>query len=148
MCMLKRLAELGVSIEDLLSTYTLRIRVQVEQNAPLWMFYLTEQLSKDIEKVQKMASYIILGKHAHRDYLCNLAILDLEPLDQRRNKLAKNFANKILKHPVHKQIFKIIHSKTKSGNRIEIPKCRTARFERSTVPSLAKLINKELKHKL
>ena len=47
---LKRLAELGVSIEDLLSTYTLRIHVQVEQNAPLWMFYLTEQLSKDIER--------------------------------------------------------------------------------------------------
>ena len=98
--------------------------------------------------MQKMALYIILGKHAHRDYICNLAILNLEPLDERRNKIAKNFAKNILKHPVHKQIFNIIHSNTRSGNRVEIPKSHTTRFEKSTIPSLAKLINKELKHKL
>ena len=148
MWIIKKLSEIGASIDDLLSTYILRIRIHIEQNCPRWMFSLTQELSNAIEKVQKTALYIILGIYSHRDYYCNLAILDLEPLDQRRNKIAKNFASKIIKHPAHKNIFKIIKLMSRSGKRVVIPKCRTARYEKSTVPSLAKLINKELNHKL
>ena len=144
MWMLKRLAELGVSTKKLLSTYTLRIRVHLEQNAPLWMFSLTEKLSKNIEKVQKMALYIILGKHAHRDYICNLAILNLEPLDERRNKIAKNFASNILKHPVHKQIFNKSSPDLVTGSKFQ----KAIQQDLRKALSLAKLINKELKHKL
>ena len=84
--------EAGGSIENLILTYNLRIRVNIEQNISLWMYSLTNTLKNRIEKVQKIYVFIILGKHAHMDYLCNLAILDMEPLDVRRGKMALKFA--------------------------------------------------------
>ena len=148
MWILRRLAELGVSVDYLLETYNLRIRVHIEQNAPLWMFSLSKTLSKKIENLQKTALYIILGKHSHRDYYCNLAILDMETLDQRRNLISRNFAKKTLLHPEHKKMFKTIQCNTRSGKRVIIPKSQTARYRKSTIPALAEIINKELKDKL
>ena len=113
------------------------------------MFSLTQRASKKIEKVQKIALYIILGNHAHKDYFCNLAILNLDTLESRRLIIAKNFSTKILKHPEHRKMFKISASKrTRSGKTIIEPTTRTARYRKSTVPSLARLINSELQHKL
>ena len=96
---LRRLAELGVSMDKLLLTYNLRIRVFVEENAPLWMFSISKKLRQKIEKLQKISFYIILGKHADQDYNCNMAMLDCVPLEERRQKIARKFAIKILKTP-------------------------------------------------
>ena len=65
--MLRRLSELGTPIHLLILTYTLRVRVHLEQNVPLWTFNLTKVMARKIERVQKIAAYIILGKHAHKD---------------------------------------------------------------------------------
>ena len=88
MWILRRLVEHGVSIDHLLLTYTSRIRVCVEENVPLWMFNISKEMELKIEKLQKISLFIILGKNAHQDYLCNLAMLNLEPLDERRQKIA------------------------------------------------------------
>ena len=89
-------------------------------NVPLWTFSITKTMSTKIEKIQKIATYIILGKEAHRDYLCNLAILDLAPLSDRRDEIASNFGNKIYKHPIHKTIFQTTNSQTRFGNRVVV----------------------------
>ena len=72
-------------------------------------------------------------------------MLDMEPLEERRQKIALNFATKILKHPEHRKNFNYRNSdyfyyKTRSGKKVIVPKFRTARYGRSTVPALAKLI--------
>ena len=106
-------------------------------------------LSNKIEKVQKIALYVILGNHAHKDYVCNQAILNIESLEDRRTTIAKNFATKILKHPEHQKIFNItVTEGTRSGKRIVEPFTRRARYAKSTIPSLAKMINNDLSHKL
>ena len=149
MWMLRRLSQLGISIERLLLTYESRIRVFLEQNVPLWMFSLSQKLCRKIEKVQKIALYIILGNHAHKDYFCNLAMLNIETLEERRHTIAKNFSVEILKHPQHRKIFKVSDNKrTRSGKLIIEPPTRTARYSRSAVPSLARLINRELQDKI
>ena len=74
-----------MSIEKLLETYKLRIRVFVEQNVPLWLFNLSAQMSKKIERLQKVALYGLLGRSADQDYFCNLAMLGLETLKDRRD---------------------------------------------------------------
>ena len=51
-------------------------------------------------------------------------------------------------HPEHKKMFKTIQCNTRSDKRVIIPKSRTARYRKSTIPALAEIINKELKHKL
>ena len=145
---LRRLVEAGVSIENLVLTYNLRIRVHIEQNVPLWMFSFNNTMKTKIEKLQKISVFIILGKHAHTDYLCNLAILDMEPLDVRREKMALKFARKILKHLEHRQIFTFKNDMTRTGKTVIVPKYVTSRYRDSTVPSLAKLINEKLAHRI
>ena len=146
---LRRLVEHGVSIENLLLTYTSRVRVCVEENVPLWMFSVSREMETRIEKLQKISLFIILGKHAHRDYSRNLALLNLEQLDVRRQQIAINFARKILKHPEHRKMFNIINSnRTRSGKKVVVPTSRTTRYEKSTIPSLAKLINEKLADKI
>ena len=63
---LRRLAEQGVSKDLLLLTFCSRVRVCVEQNVPLWMFSLTKNQNDKIERLQKMAMYIILGQDADK----------------------------------------------------------------------------------
>ena len=144
MWILKRLAEMGVNSDDLLMTYQSRIRILLEMNVPLWHFSITKKLSQDIEKVQKACLFIILGKHATHDYQCNLAILDLEPLSDRRNDLCKEFANKAFKHPVHGKMFKPNQSTTNTRGerrRVIVPVGKSVRYNNSAVPSLARLLN-------
>ena len=130
-------------------TYNLRVRTFVEQNVPLWMFSVSNAMKIKIENLQKISVYIILGKLAHKDYLCNLAILDMEPLEERRQKIALKFAAKILKHPEHRKIFNYKDSNiTRSGKKVIVPKFRTSRYGNSTVPSLARLVNQKLAHKI
>ena len=145
---LRRLAEFGASIEELYITYKLRIRTHIEQNAPLWMFSLTQELKKKIERVQKISLYVILGKEAHEDYLCNLAILNAQPLEERRQKIALKFASNILKHPEHRKIFSYTGENTRSKKTVVVPFTRTVRYQKSTVPALAQLINQKLAHKI
>ena len=142
MWILRRLAELGVSIEDLLMTYTERIRIMVEQHVALWSFAISKSLIWEIEKVQKVACFIILGKHSSPSYLCNLAILDLEPLEVRRETLCKNLATKIFKHPVHRNMYTFKEGRdTRAGRKVVVPSTSTKRYETSSIPSLAKMIN-------
>ena len=96
MWILKRLAEMGVSIDDLRIAYLSRVRVHLEQHIPLWGFSISKTLSNKIERVQRACLFIILGRHATSDYFCNLAMLNLEPLANRREILCKKFARKTL----------------------------------------------------
>ena len=91
----------------------------------------------DIEKVQRACAIIILGKLATTEYFCNLTLLNLEPLVDRREQLCTKFAKKTVKHPVHRNMFKI----NPHNNKVVVPVARTARYEKSTVPSLARIIN-------
>ena len=129
--------------EDMLMTYESRIRVLLEPNVPLWHSSISKQLSKSIEKVQKACVFIILGKLATHDYHCNLAILGLEPLQDRRNYLCKTFANKTFNHPVHGKMFSRNEGRQTRGPRrkVNVPVGRTARYNNSAIPSLSRLLN-------
>ena len=140
MWILRRLVELGVSHEHLILTYVTRIRCYLEFNVPLWSFSASQIILKKIEKVQRIAVFIILGKEAHRDYLCNLAILDLEPLAYRRDLICQNIAKKIFRHPTHRNMFQLA-PKTRSEKLVIEPHSKTKRYERSAIPSLAKILN-------
>ena len=142
MWILKRLSELGVSVEDKLMTYESRIRIFLEQNVALWHFSISKKLSHALEKVQRSCVIIILGKLATTDYFCNLTLLNLEPLADRREKLCIKFAKKTFKHPVHRTMFQINPiSNTRDPRKVIVPKAKTVRYEKSSVPSLARMIN-------
>ena len=147
---LRRLAESGgVSVEYLLLSYFSRVRVCVEFNVPLWMFSLTKVQKDKIERLQKIALYIILGKNADKHYSVNLAKLNCDTLEDRRQKIAENFAKKTLKHPEHRKIFNFdVSKKTRSGKKVVIPKFTTERYRNSPIPSLGNIINLKFSHKI
>ena len=142
MWILKRLAEKGVSIQDLLMTYKSRVRIHLELNIPLWHFTISNTLSNTIERVQKSCLFIILGKCATTDYNRNLAILDLEKLESRREEICIKFAKRMTKHPVHRNMFESKDGiNTRAGNKVIEPAAKTERYRRSSIPSLARIIN-------
>ena len=113
------------------------------------MFSLTKVQNDKIERLQKTALYIILGKDADKHYSVNMDKLGCDTLQDRREKIAENFAKKVLKHPAHRTMFKFdLKSKTRSGKKVIIPKSSTARYSNSTVPSLGNIINEKLTHKI
>ena len=142
---LKRLVEFGVPIQDVLMTYCERVRVHVEQHIPLWTFSISNILSDKIEKLQKSAVYImlpLLGSTAQPDYQDNLALMGLEKLEKRRNSLSHKFARKVFKHPEHSKMFQINGGRvTRTARRVIVPPARSSRYDRSTIPSLAKILN-------
>ena len=88
------------------------IRSVVELAVPAWHSGLTLAQSADIERVQKVALCIILGNfrtgRKRVSYNKNLSVLDVEPLEERRNMLCKTFAKQTLKTR-HKDMFKEQH---------------------------------------
>ena len=142
MWILKRLAEFGASIDDLLLAYLSRVRVHLEANAALWCFSISQKLRNKIESVQKACLFIVLGRHATPDYFCNLAILNLEPMANRREKLCRRFAHKKFKHLAHSKMFTINkNNSTRSGRKVIEPQTKSARYRKSSIPNLAKILN-------
>ena len=85
----------------ILDVYIKEIRSVLEPAVPAWHSGLTVKQSADLERVQRVALYIILsdtitGKSEY-NYDMSLVILDIEPLYIRREQLCVNFARKTLK---------------------------------------------------
>ena len=60
--------------EYIIDTYNKEIRSLLEMAVPVWHSGLTKKQSKDIERVQKTALYIIFGENYHDyDVACTLA---------------------------------------------------------------------------
>ena len=91
--LLRRLRNLGTPTTDLVQVYTRQIRSKLELAVPVWACSLTQSDSRDIERVQSTACYIILGVQ-FESYSKALITLDLETLEARRLRLSQNFALK------------------------------------------------------
>ena len=73
------------------------VRSIFELSSVVWSSSLTQDNSDDLERVQKSAVRIILGKNFD-SYEDALMRVDLESLKDRREVLSKNFAKKCLEN--------------------------------------------------
>ena len=105
---LRRMKRLNLDPLIILDVYTKEIRSVLELAVPAWHSKLTVRQSADIERVQKIALFIILSDHltgiSEYSYDMALALLDLEPLSFRRDKLCLTFAKKA-EHSRHSDMF-------------------------------------------
>ena len=98
---IRRMKVLDMDPLIILDVYIKEIRSVLELAVPAWHSGLTVKQSADLERVQRVALYIILsdaitGKSEY-NYDMSLVILDIEPLYIRREQLCVNFARKTLK---------------------------------------------------
>ena len=137
---LRRLKSLGVEPLFILDVYIKEIRSVLELAVPVWHSGLTIKLAADIERVQRVAVTIILGERL--PYYLSLAILNIEPLSDRREKLCKKFASKTLKSR-HSDIFvsNIASYQTRHKQKFRTSHCNTKRFFNSPVNFLTRMLN-------
>ena len=135
----------------ILDVYVKEIRSVLELAVPAWHSGLTVRQTADIERVQKVALYIILsdpstGKSEY-SYDMALVILNLEPLDVRREKLCLTFAKKSLKSR-HSDMFTkrtYMYDMRQATNQYAEHNSNTLRCYNSPLNYLTRLLNTDKK---
>jgi hypothetical protein len=122
--------------------YMKEVRVHLELAVPVWHSGLTLKLSADIERVQRIAVSILLGRYDF-DYGRSCAMLGLKPLYIRREELCKRFAVKTTSSKCrHNDLFKIQTSGYNTrGQYYREHLCHTSRFYKSALPYLTRTLN-------
>ena len=134
------------SKQDLKSIYLTFIRSVLEQSAVVWHSSLVKRNINDLERVQKAAVRVIMGRQ-FTNYKKSLQELNLETLEKRRETLCLKFAKNCLKNEKLKDMFPLKKSKHKmkkrNENKYEMKKNRTKRLKMSALPYMRKLLNDE-----
>ena len=122
----------------------------MEQSAAVWSSSLTQKNIKDLERVQKSAVRIIIGK-SYESYTETLKELDMKRLSERRDLICLKFAKTSLRLDNFKKLFpmqKNIHDmETRQNERYHVVRSYGKRYAVSAIPSMQKLLNKEHKKK-
>ena len=142
---IKRLANHGATLDDLIDIYIKQVRSVLEFGVPVWSSSITNEEVKDLERVQKSFLQIALGS----EYSCYedaLAQTGLENLENRRTKLCLSFGKKAAKHPKHSHWFQKKNEEKLPNTRsvkqkYNEPICRLERFRKSPIPYLTRLLN-------
>ena len=143
--LLRRLKKLGASQKALLDIYAKNVRSVLEYAAVVWHSSLTSQNTAQIERVQKAAFAIILG-NKYQTYNEACLTLGMKMLSERRTELARCFAAKASKHPIHSQWFIPNDKQTNTRQNqpaFKPPQARTSRFLKSAIPYLTNCLNGE-----
>ena len=90
--------------QDLKKIYLKYIRSVLDQTSVLWHSSLSQKNIKDLERVQKVAVRVIMGKNFN-NYQESLLELNLKNLNARRQDMCLNFAKKSLKNNKVKNMF-------------------------------------------
>ena len=150
MSLLVKAATFTTSKMDLKNIYLTFIRSIIEQSAVVWHSSLTKRNRSDIERVQKAAIKVIMGK-SYTTYKNGLEYLNLDTLDQRREKLCLKFAKQCLKTEKVKKFFPLENTKhvmkTSKKRTFKIFKQNTKRYQNSAIPFMRKLLNNEYERK-
>ena len=138
---LRRLKISGAS--ELKTIYCQNVRSILEYASVVWHSGLTLENKANIERVQKCALSIILGKD-YISYENAMSILDLESLCRRREKLSIKFAKKSFKSEKFSSWFVPDENPLNTRRKIKTVKpalARTTRLSKSALPYLTSILN-------
>ena len=138
---LRRMVKLDLDAYTMFDVYTKEVRSVLELAVPVWHPGLTKQQSSDIERIQRISFKIILkGDYVNYKQACKY--LSAETLEQRRLKLCLKFARKNLRSENCLFIKSSRNVNTRRrANIVKEYKCNTGRYQKSSLPFLAKLLN-------
>ena len=139
---LRRLQPLNFSFSELFDVYIKEIRSILEYAVPVWHSGLTHKQSSEIEAVQKLAFRLIL-RQKYSDYNSACAFFATDTLERRRQDLCLRFARKNMSSS--NSFFTIPNTNVNLRERKQNNefRCNTKRFQRSSLPFLASLINEK-----
>ena len=138
---LRRMQLLDLDPMQLFNAYKKEIRSVLEYAVPVWHSGITRKESSEIEGIQKLAFRIIL-KQSYSSYTRACAFFVTETLEKRRQSICLKFALKNIKS--NQSLFEVAPKDERLRQRRRIVKeftCNSKRFERSSLPYLASLVN-------
>ena len=143
MNILRKLYEFNVPKAQLIQIYILFIRSVTEQSSVVWGTSITEEESNALERTQKVALRIIY-RHEYICYDNALNLSKLLPLVKRREHLLYKFALKTLKNPKTTQMIRLNQPNRvlRKQEKYKVDNARTSRLAKSTLNSIAHLLNK------
>ena len=128
-----------------MKVYRQPIRSVLEMAVPVWNTGLTIKEVRSLERVQKVAFAIMMGK-GNIDYNETLIYFNSESLANRREKFCLNFAIKAFRSEKFNCWFKknesSVDTRTHKVPLINIY-ARTTRFKSSPIPYMTRLLNKQ-----
>ena len=135
--LLRRVASFGTSVDDLKNIYFMFVRSQLEQSAVVWHSSITVENRNDLERVKNSAVKIILGEK-YQSYQKALVELDIETLEERREKLCLKFEQKCSTNENTKQMFplseKLHPMETRKQERFEVQYAKPDRLKNCAKP--------------
>ncbi|KAI8519333.1 hypothetical protein Bbelb_025900 [Branchiostoma belcheri] len=136
--------QVKVPTTDLVSIFCGYVRPTLEYAAPCWSTALTQIQSDALERVQKRACRIILGRR-YNSYTETLALLDLQRLADRREHLCSNFASSVEKSSRFRSWLPPtrgeLHGRNlRNASRYQQPS-GTKRYTTSGIPALVRRLN-------
>lgn len=141
---LRRLKRSNIPRQDLVAIYSGYLRPCLEYATPAWHGSLNQVQTKDLERVQKRACRIILGRE-YDGYEKALQTLSLSSLQDRRTKLCMDFAKSLLTSQFRSWLpptrAEATGKHSRSSNKLVVPRARTDRYKSSPIPFLTSLIN-------
>ena len=142
MIILRNLIEFPVPIKNLVLIYSQFIRVILEFNSNVWFSSITKEESSDLERVQRNACKLIL-QNEYVGYQIALEKLNLESLEDRRNRLAKKFAQGCQNLEEMKDLFvqNTNQYNIRQQNTYNVKFASKPRLLNSTVPTLQRMLN-------
>ena len=146
MIILRKLVEFDVKNEDLITIYVLFIRSITEQNSVVWSSSLTCDEMANLERTQKVALRIIFGSK-YLSYENALELAGLPKIEDRYKKLLLRFAIKCTQNPKTQNMFPLAkcYEMTRHHEKFEVPMARKERYLKSSIPTMARLLNEYLK---
>ena len=146
MRMLHIAAKFTKNREHLKHIYKTFIRSNLEFSSTVWHSSLSVADRQDLERVQKAAVKVILGKE-YQNYEKALCELKLESLNDRREAMALKFAKKSLENSNFSKLFplrEVKHGmKVRRSDKYAVKSSNTKRHKESAVPYLQNLLNKD-----
>ena len=146
MQILTRAVKFTTNRNDLRSIYISYIRSILEKSAVVWHSSLTEKNRRDLERIQRCAVFLIMGKN-YINYKEGLKSLNLETLDDRRKSLCLQFAKRCFKKEKVKNMFPIknnAHSMIKrKSEKFKVKRIKTERYKKSAIPYMGELLNRK-----
>ena len=143
--LLRKVSRFCTDYDDLKNIYFLYIRSLLEQSATVWHSSLSEDNKNDLERVQKSALKIILDDR-YQGYKKAFLKLDIESLNDRREKLCLSFAIKAAKNDKSKHMFplnlKTHNMETRETEKFKVQHALTDRLKNSALIYMQNLLNK------
>ena len=147
MWLLRRMKTVKLENRIILDYYIKEVRPLAEHGVPAWNSGLTQSQVKQLEKIKKVAFYIIFGKF-DIDYPDFCESIGLKTLEQRRHQLCTSFAIKLFKSQRRDEYFNIVSSNYNTRNSNTIVKedfTKTISAYNAPHNYLSRLINQNAK---